>query len=276
MRYIKVPRQEHLFDRYQRLFPPLARRILENGWQGTFRLAILETLPVGKLSEHFHPSLGAPTKELYSMVGLVYLADFHDWNAQQAIEAYMFHTDVQFALNVEPGVQICTRTFARYQQLFLEDDLARQVFENVTATLIEKLEQDVSLQRFDSTHLYSHMATFGRTKLMAVAIKRFLVQVKRHNPDAYAALPDGLRRRYELAQSQLVGDASDAEKRQRSRQQAAEDLLWVIEHFADQPSMADRPSYKALLTIFSQQCEVIEDKVRVRAQDRRQLHAEPI
>ena len=62
----------------------------ENGWQGTFRLAILETLPVGKLSEHFHPSLGAPTKELYSMVGLVYLADFHDWNAQQAIEAYMF------------------------------------------------------------------------------------------------------------------------------------------------------------------------------------------
>ena len=265
MRYIKVPRQEHLFDRYQRLFPPLARRILENGWQGTFRLAILETLPVGKLSEHFHPSLGAPTKELYSMAGLVYLADFHDWNAQQAIEAYMFHTDVQFALNVEPGVQICTRTFARYQQLFLEDDLARQVFENVTATLIEKLEQDVSLQRFDSTHLYSHMATFGRTKLMAVAIKRFLVQVKRHNPDAYAALPDGLRRRYELAQSQLVGDASDAEKRQRSRQQAAEDLLWVIEHFADQPSMADRPSYKALLTIFSQQCEVIEDKVRVRA-----------
>ena len=28
--------------------PSLA--ILENGWQGTFRLAILETLPVGKLS----------------------------------------------------------------------------------------------------------------------------------------------------------------------------------------------------------------------------------
>ncbi len=42
MRYIEDPRQERLFDRYHRLFPPLARRILENGWQGTFRLAILE------------------------------------------------------------------------------------------------------------------------------------------------------------------------------------------------------------------------------------------
>src|SRR5208337_321962 len=44
MRYIEDPRQERLFDPYQGLFPPLARRILENGWQGTFRLAILETL----------------------------------------------------------------------------------------------------------------------------------------------------------------------------------------------------------------------------------------
>src|SRR5208337_4220099 len=38
MRYIEDPRQEPLFDPYQGLFPPLARRILENGWQGTFRL----------------------------------------------------------------------------------------------------------------------------------------------------------------------------------------------------------------------------------------------
>ena len=199
------------------------------------------------------------------MAGLVFLADFHGWNPLQAIEAYMFHTDVQFALNVEPGVQICTRTLERYQQLFREDDLAALTFKNVTEALVEKLEQDVSLQRLDSTHLYSHMATFGRTKLMAVAIKRFLVQVKRHDPQVYAALPEPLRRRYELAQSQLFGDATDAETRQRSRQQAAEDLLWVIEHFADQPTMTGRQSYKALLTIFSQQCEVIEGKVTVRA-----------
>jgi hypothetical protein len=131
----------------------------------------------------------------------------------QAIEAYRFHTDVQFALNVEPGVQICTRTLERYQQLFRDDDLAALTFKNVTEALVEKLEQDVSLQRLDSTHLYSHMATFGRTKLMAVAIKRFLVQVKRHDPQVYAALPEPLRLRYELAQSQLFGNATDAEAR---------------------------------------------------------------
>ncbi|MGD0039542.1 MAG: hypothetical protein ABSE84_03830, partial [Isosphaeraceae bacterium] len=35
-----------------------------------------------------------------------------------------------------------------------------------------KLELDISCQRLDSTHVFSHMASFGRTKLMAVAVKR--------------------------------------------------------------------------------------------------------
>ncbi len=265
MRNIADPRQQRLFDPFQGLFSAIALRILESGWQGVFRHVILEVLPVAELSQHFHPSLGAPTKELYSMAGLVFLADFHGWTAQQAAEAYMFHTDLQYALNLEPGAEVSSRTVERYQRLFRAVDLAADIFGQVTEALTKKLELDVSLQRLDSTHLYSHMATFGRTKLMAVAIKRFLTQVKRHNLEAYTALPEPLRLRYEPAQSQLFGDATDAESRQRSRQQAAEDLLWVIEHFADQPTMTNRQSYKALQTIFNQQCEVVEGKVTVRA-----------
>ncbi len=263
MRKIVDPRQERLLDPFQGLFPPTAIRILGAGWQGVFRYVILELLPVAQLARHFHTSLGAPTKELYSMAGLVFLADFHGWTAQQAAEAYMFRTDVQYALNLEPGAEVSSRTVERYQKLFREDDTAAQIFDDVTTKLIEKLDLDVSRQRLDSTHIFSHMATFGRTKLMAVAIKRFLVQVKRHNADAYATLPEPFRLRYQAAQSQLFGDATDEEARQRSRQQAAEDLLFVIEHFADQPTMTGRQSYKALLTIFSQQCEVVEGKVTV-------------
>ena len=158
MRNIADPRQERLFDPFQGLFSPIALRILETGWQGLFRHVILELLPVAKLSEHFHPTLGAPTKELYSMAGLVFLADFHGWTAQQAAEAYMFHTDVQFALNLEPGAEVSSRSVERYQKLFRADDLAAEVFARVTAELTAKLELDVTRQRLDSTHLYSHMA----------------------------------------------------------------------------------------------------------------------
>ena len=136
------------------------------------------------------------------MAGVVFLADFHGWTAQQAAEAYMFRTDGQYALNLEPGAEVWSRTVERYQKLFRQDDTAAQIFSDVTKRLIEKLDLDVSRRRLDSTHVFSQMATFGRTKLMAVAIKRFLTQVKRHDPQVYAVLREPFRLRYEPAQSE--------------------------------------------------------------------------
>ena len=43
---------------------------------------------------------------------------------QEAVEAYIFRSDVQYALNLEPGVAVCRRTLERYQKLFRDDDLA--------------------------------------------------------------------------------------------------------------------------------------------------------
>jgi len=265
MIHIVDPRQKRLFDPFEGVIPPAGQRIIGSGWQGVFRHVLLELMPVGELAENFSRELGAPTKELYSMAGLVFLADFFDWTAQEATEAYIFRSDVQYALNLEPGVEVSSRTIERYQKLFREDELATQVFQDVTIGLAEKLEIDITRQRLDSTHVFSHMASFGRTKLMAVAIKRFLTQVIRHAPEQFAALPAEFRKRYQPAESQLFAGAKDAEARQRCRQQAAEDLFWIIEHFADCPDMTARSSYKALVTIFGQQCELSAGKVVVKA-----------
>src|SRR3954464_15498314 len=132
MIYSVDPRQNRLFDPFDGVIPPLGRRIIADGWQGLFRHILLEVMPVAELGRHFSDSLGAPTKELYSMAGLVFLADFFDWNAQEAIEAYVFRSDVQYALNTEPGATLCTRTLERYQQLFRDHDLAARVFDKVT------------------------------------------------------------------------------------------------------------------------------------------------
>jgi hypothetical protein len=265
MIYVVDPRQNRLFDPFEGVIPPAGRKIIENGWQGVFRHAILQVMPVGHLAKHFSDSLGAPTKELFSMAGLVFLADFFDWNAQETIEAYIFHNDVQYALNTEPGVTLCTRTLERYQKLFRDNDLAARVFDDVTTKLIEDLDLDVSRQRLDSTHVFSHMATFGRTKLMAIAIKRFLTQLQRHDSDAYAALPEDFRQRYAAAQARLFADAKDADTRTRYRQQAAEDLHFLITRFTDRPDHTSRSTYKALITIFGQQCELSGEKVVVKA-----------
>jgi hypothetical protein len=259
------PRQNRLFDPFDGVIPPVGRRIIADGWQGVFRHVILEVMPVAELGSHFSDSMGAPTKELFSMAGLVFLADFFDWTPQQAIEAYIFRSDVQYALNLEPGATVSTRTVERYQKLFRDNDLAARVFNDVTTRLIQALDLNVSRQRLDSTHVFSHMASFGRTKLMAVAIKRFLTQLNRHDSDAYAALPDDFRRRYAPAQSRLFADAKDAEARARDRQRAAEDLHFIIARFADRPDHTSRSTYKAMVTIFDQQCEIGGQKIVVKA-----------
>jgi hypothetical protein len=263
MRHLVDPRQTRLFDPYPGLFSEIGRQRLTAGWAGVFRHVVLELLPADQLAQHFDERLGAPTKELYSMAGLVFLADFFHWTSEEASDAYLFRLDVQYALNLAPGTELCARTVERYQRLFREDDLARQVFDAVTTRLVALLELDVSRQRLDSTHVNSHMATFGRTRLMGVAIKRFLTQLKRHAPDEYAALPEDFRQRYAPAEAQLFAGAKDAEARQRSRQQVAEDLLWVVEQFADRH--AQRSSYQALVRLLAEQCEVVAGKVTVQA-----------
>ena len=82
----------------------------------------------------------------------------------------------------------------------------------------------------------------------------------------YTAFPEDFRKRYESAQARLFADAKDAEARARCRQQAAEDLRFVIDHFADRVDLIQKSSYHVLITIFDQQCELSDGKIVVKAQ----------
>jgi hypothetical protein len=266
MRHSVNPRQGRLFDPFEGIVPPLGRKQMEVGWQAIFRHVLLELMPARQLAQHFHPTLGRPTKELYSIAGLLFLQETHNWSTAQCVEAYLFRTDVQYALNLEPGVdQMCLRTLERYRALFLEDELAVLVMDQVTMRLVQELELNIDQQRLDSTHVFSNMASFGRTRLMGVTIKRFLTQVRRHHPEAYQALPEALRQRYAAATAQLFAqEGKSAEDRVRTRQQVAEELYDLIVRFADHAGLNTRPSYRALVTVFEQQCQLIEAQVQVR------------
>lgn len=266
MRHSVDPRQISLFDSFADVFSPLARKRLESGWPAIFRAVILELMPVQSLGQHFHPTYGRPTKELYSVAGLLFLQETFDWTNAQAVEAYLFRTDVQFALNLEPGFdELCDRTLERYRKHFIDDELAAQAMHEVTGRLVELLELDITRQRLDSTHVFSNMANFGRTRLLGVTVKRFLIQVKRHAPEAYAALPEALRTRYATSVGKLFsGKKQSPEQRTKTLQQVAEDVRDLIDRFAADASMAGRSSYQALVRAFADHCEIVADKVQVR------------
>ena len=265
MQHIVNPQQTSLFDPYERVFSKLAYRRIIEGWQGVFRKVILEIMPVDIIAGKFSESDGRPTKELYSMAGLVFIMQFHNWTIEQAAEEYMINLGVQYALNLAPGGQsLSPRTLDRYLAIFRECDIAEKVFHDVTQALVEALEKDVSRQRLDSTHIFSNMARYGRTQLMGVVVKRFLTQVHRHDVLAYETLPAELLARYAPAANRLFGDTvNDIKSRKLIRQQVAEDMLMLIQWFED-TDHADRTTFKQLVRVFNEQCTVEEKRVKIK------------
>jgi hypothetical protein len=268
MRNIAEPGQNPLFDYHRTFLSDVAYKRLTTSFHAVFRDTILSLMPAKEIGEHFHKVMGRPTKELYSMAGLLLLKEFHNWTTSDAVDAYLFDYRVQYALNLgRDNISFCERTLERYMKLLREEDLAAKIFDDVTEALIKELDIQVDQQRLDSTHVFSDMATFSRTKLMGVAIKRFLVQLKRRQKFAYLALPEEIRSRYEKNEHALFADVSkDKAKRSTLRQDVAEQMYDLIQRFSGNEGVESMNTFKQMVTIFNQQCE-LTDRVGVVASD---------
>jgi len=44
-------------------------------------------MPAQKLAEHFDPTLGRPTKDLYSIAGMLFIMEFRNWTHDEAAGA---------------------------------------------------------------------------------------------------------------------------------------------------------------------------------------------
>ena len=206
MRRIVNPQQTRLFDSFNPVLTDQTQRLLLDDWPGVFRHVILELMPAEQLGGHLHATMGRPSKELYSMAGLLLLMEIMDWTKQEAMYEYYFNMAVHYALNLEPVAQdLSVRTLERYMLRFEQEELASKVMHDVSVHLIKLLDIKIDQQRLDSTHVFSNMASYGRTRLMGVAIKRFLTQLKRHDPKAYELLDEPLRTRYAPGVNQLFG-----------------------------------------------------------------------
>ncbi|MFH1615987.1 MAG: hypothetical protein ABIG61_13000 [Planctomycetota bacterium] len=223
MHKIVNPQQTRLFDPFDRVLTEKTRKRLLDSWHGVFRHVILELMPVDAVSGHFDSTMGRPTKELYSIAGLLLIKEFKNWTKDETLEAYSFNMAIHYALNLEPVTHdIAMRTLERYINLFEEDDIAKATMDEITVKLVNVLGIKIDKQRLDSTHIFSDMASFGRTRLMGVAIKRFLTQVIRSNKDDYNSLEESLRNRYAPGVNQLFADTKkDRQLRRLLRQQVA-------------------------------------------------------
>jgi hypothetical protein len=276
MRTLKspVPAANTLFDldalAWWTKLSPNALRALRSNWQGVFHQTILGLMQKAAeaLGEHFSEDLGRPTKELYALSGLLLIAEFKNWTIDEAAEAWTLDAGVQFALHLPRDRQyLCARTLDNYRRLLRENVDVQEIFMIVTAALVMELELDIRRQRLDSTHLLSHMAQMGRTQLLAVSVRRFLVQLKKRELAAYEALPEEMRERYQREETRLFGWGTNQAQPSKEEvlKQVAEDLAFLVERFGKGTEVTKWASYLALSRLFAEHCEVKESKVVVRA-----------
>ena len=276
MRHLKTPPADPaLFDLetcawWHTQFAPNALRALREGWQGIFQRSVLQLMarPAEALGAHFDELLGRPTKELYALAGLLLIAEFKNLTIDAAAEAWSYEASVQYALNLPRDRQyLCPRTLDNYRRLLRENVDVQDIFTTVTAALIGELELDIRKQRLDSTHVLSAMAQLGRLQLLAVAVRRFLQVLRRHDAGACESLDGALRARYEPAETRLFGlGTRTPAPRAEALAQTAADLAHLVGHFAENPAHNTRASYLALARLLREHGEVREDQTVVREQ----------
>jgi IS5 family transposase len=262
MRTIEEPTFPELFEKHEGV---LHRRLvakLEQGWEGVMRRVLLALMPAEELGRDLSESFGRPSKELYSMAGLIFLAESFGWSHEDAARRYCADLGVQYALNLPHHNQyLCERTYENYLREFRRNDLAQQVFLEVTGSLVVELGVEVKKQRLDSTHVFSDMARFGRTKLMAETTRRFMRKLSKSFPELYGALDADLVQRYAKSDGQLFGMGASRLKGEALgalRLDIARDMHLLIARFENDAAVVALRSYGALVRVFGEQCELVD------------------
>ena len=101
MFHVKDNKQGYIFDPFEYL-GPIRLSELKNSWAEIFRSEILPEQPVESLRKYYHDKNGRPSKEMYSMLGLMILQQMHDLTDEKAVGDFMFDTRWHYALDV-PG-----------------------------------------------------------------------------------------------------------------------------------------------------------------------------
>ena len=264
------PRQTLIFDRFESLLNPKQRARLEKDWPGVFRKVILALMPVAEMGQKLNTCLGRPSQELYSICGLILLKEYFGWTDEMAAQKYSYDLMVQYALNIQGDQQdISERTFQRYLKYFREKELGVELNLEVTRKVLSELNIKVGSQRLDSTHVFSDMASWGRIQLMANIIKRFLVQINKHENTLYYQIPEELRERYSKNMSWIFGAPGKQNTRYgnhicSNKEQTGWDMQRLIERFEGNERIVNMLVFKDLVRVFNEQCLIDDGKVKIR------------
>lgn len=263
-----------MFDPWKFLGPK-RRKLMDQSWAGLFRKHILNELPVGKLRPFFTAGFGRPTKELYSIVGVIVLQQMQDLSDEETVYQIAFNQQWHYALDItdtsDHATYLCEKTLWNFRNIMTENNLDTYVFNQTTEKLAQVFNVDTEKQRLDSVHIKSNMRHLSRIGIFAKSIHTFLVNLKRHYPELLEQIEPEIVDRYLAKKALSCFSIVKPSESAATLDQVSRDLHSLVRQFSTEQQILSMHSYKLLERVLQEQCTVVEatdneaDSVAVKA-----------
>jgi hypothetical protein len=261
---IKNHKQQELFDPWAFLSPK-RRRMLDESWPGLFREYLLCELPVEKLRPFLRDDFGRPSKELYTLLGVLLFQQTMDLNDHDAVRQLSFNIEWHYALNIseesDTAKYVSEKTLWTWRQILTENELDQVIFDNISEKLANVFSVNTDSQRIDSVHIKSNMRKLGRIGIFSQTIHKFLINLKRHHCELFTSIGDDLLERYISGKALSAFSLVKPSESSKTLQVVSADLFELIEQFKDQPSVCAMHSYKLMERVLKEQCNVQADDI---------------
>jgi hypothetical protein len=256
---VKDHKQLELFDPWGFLSPK-RRRMLDEGWPGLFRSELLSEMPVNEMYPFFREDFGRPSKELYTLLGVLLLQQTMDLPDEEAIEQLAFNTQWHYALNIteesDSAKYISEKTLWSWRQVLIENNLDQLLFRRIGDKLAKVFNVNTENQRIDSVHIKSNMRRLGRIGIFTRTINRFLVNLKRHHRPLFDTVAEEVLDRYASRKALAAFSMVKPSGAEKTLKRVSGDLFDLIEQFKDHSKACQMHSYKLMQRVLSEQCNV--------------------
>jgi hypothetical protein len=256
---IKDHKQTELFDPW-RFLSPKRRDLLDKTWPGLFKNIILPELPVSRIFPFFSEGYGRPTKELYTVLGVLVLQQTLDLTDEETCSQLTYNIQWHYALNIteesDSAKYMCPKTLWTMRSILVDNALDGVVFECVTKKLADVFKVDLNNQRIDSVHIKSNMRRLGRIGIFVSGINKFIKNLKRQNKDLFESIHADLIDRYLPEKSLQCFSMVKPSLASKTLSMVSNDLFDLVMQFKSHSEVTVMHSYKQLERILNEQCNV--------------------
>lgn len=257
-------KQENLMSTVKQM-PANARKLLKENWSSVFYEEMFCNIDEERFEVLYSDKKSRPNKPVNELVSLMIIQEVFDLTDEKLKEGYHFDLRINNALGKENlGMDtLSLKTIYNFRQRILEHqketgiNLLKEVFKDFRDDLMEEFDIDGKEQRMDSTSIEANIKNLTRVNLFVKVLHNFIQEL----PDEeLERLPEEIRS-FEDEKNLDLSYRLKREAAEEKREELAEHLLWIREHYKDDPDYNAQKSYEHICRVLDEQCYVIPELV---------------